>query len=400
MKVLMSSWTNDHAHPFHTKVTTSLPNRMFRMRTGSWQGLSNAIAQTSIYKWLALKHRRNLVLVLYMFAAMLPIFLARKIQPSQPLVTLALQVDLAPCFGKLDKNSITALDENMKIAIAIANLYVEGRSTSEQTWENIISIFMQNPALEIKDVPVYKTTELVKDVHSRFRLKGELVTQEAYTRFKEFIGDQDVLISTGFDTETFSKIVLAVGASVDGVSTSLKTHEYTEKSVVDIVVLRYPDIDIHYFAVYRIQLIAWSGQKEHTDSSQGARDDGINCSFYMRCFTPRLSVINSLFESTKRYVHYGGRSFRLNSENDRSRGVFCVFSKILNEVAGCILLILVLSTAEACLLVGGILKYLCDISRINEVSSVNTTHAKYFKFFFFILAVLCTVTVALPSRVA
>jgi hypothetical protein len=62
----------------------------------------------------------------------------------------------------------------------------------------------------------------------------------------------DVLNSTQFDIGVLANIVAQTGTTIDSVETLFF------KDLVDIAVLRFPDLEYPLFKVYRIQLRAWS----------------------------------------------------------------------------------------------------------------------------------------------
>lgn len=93
------------------------------------------------------------------------------------------------------------------------------------------------------------------------------------------IKDSDVLRSTKIDIKVLAEIVAQTGATITDVGTLFFKEETHERNLIDIGVLRYPDIDYPYFKVcetlgklkggqvefnngitqvYRIQLKAWS----------------------------------------------------------------------------------------------------------------------------------------------
>lgn len=56
-------------------------------------------------------------------------------------------------------------------------------------------------------------------------------------------------MSTKIDTEVLGKIVAQAGAAIRNFESLSKRHEYHEKTVLDIGVLRFPDAEQPYFKV-------------------------------------------------------------------------------------------------------------------------------------------------------
>lgn len=63
------------------------------------------------------------------------------------------------------------------------------------------------------------------------------------------MSDPDVLNSTKIDINVLAKIVAQTGATVDSFESFFAKEEHHEQTLVDIGVLRFPDIDHPYFKV-------------------------------------------------------------------------------------------------------------------------------------------------------
>lgn len=81
---------------------------------------------------------------------------------------------------------------------------------------------------------------------------------QVQTWFTNVIADDDVLKSTKIDIDVPAKIVAQSGATIVSFETFFAKNEHHEKTLIDIGVLRFPDIDRPYFKLYRIKLVAWS----------------------------------------------------------------------------------------------------------------------------------------------
>lgn len=69
------------------------------------------------------------------------------------------------------------------------------------------------------------------------------------TWFVNLIADDNVLQSTKIDVNVLAQIVAQTGATVDGFETFFAKKEHHEQTLVDIGVLRFPDIDHPFFKV-------------------------------------------------------------------------------------------------------------------------------------------------------
>lgn len=68
----------------------------------------------------------------------------------------------------------------------------------------------------------------------------------------KLINDGDVLRSTQIDVTVLANIVAQTGATVDSLETLVWKQETHEKTLVDIGVLRFPDIDNPHFKVEKL----------------------------------------------------------------------------------------------------------------------------------------------------
>lgn len=104
--------------------------------------------------------------------------------------------------------------------------------------------------------------------------------------------DQDILDSTQIDIEGLASVVASTGARVDSIQTVFLKSEHREQTLLEIGVLRYPDIDNPFFKVYRIKLTAWSdcGRFVMVQKDQ----NGIVGEITVQKFKPRSSVISNM----------------------------------------------------------------------------------------------------------
>ncbi|KAF8206651.1 hypothetical protein K438DRAFT_1962983 [Mycena galopus ATCC 62051] len=214
-----------------------------------------------------------------------------------------LHTGLAPSFGNLTRESIKAMDEQLKIMIAGTNRELEKTPAEERTWDKIIAILMQNPLIEPVDTPtanIVRADKLIKQDSNWFKVdrhKDDGVAREVLSWFTTLISDEDVLNSTKIDIKVFAEIVAMTGAAIDSFQSFFTKTEHHEKTVVDIGVLRYPDIDYPFFKVYRIKISAWS---DTTRIIFAVDANGITGEYNVRLFMPRDSVISGMKAETKK----------------------------------------------------------------------------------------------------
>jgi len=214
-----------------------------------------------------------------------------------------LHTGLAPSFGTLTRDSIKGMDDELKIIIAGTNRELEKVPALDRTWDKVISVFMQNPLIEPMDTPtanIARADKLIKNDSNVFKVDREHddgIVREVLAWFTQLIGDEDVLNSTKIDIKVLADIVATTGAAIDSFETFFAKNEHHEKTVVDIGVLRYPDIDNPFFKVYRIQLTAWSDTRRILFFGKDA--NGITGQYNLRLFKPRDSVIAGMKDTTK-----------------------------------------------------------------------------------------------------
>ena len=110
--------------------------------------------------------------------------------------------------------------------------------------------------------------------------------------------DEDILDSTGIDIDVLASIVASSGARVDSVETFFFRSEYHEETVLEVGVLRYPDIDHPYFKAYKIELKVWS-DCTRTLMVQHDTNNGITGEVRVRNYKPRDNEIQGLKKETQ-----------------------------------------------------------------------------------------------------
>ncbi|KAJ6568538.1 hypothetical protein B0H19DRAFT_1065364 [Mycena capillaripes] len=211
-----------------------------------------------------------------------------------------LHLNLAPSFGELASNSVKDLDDELKIMIAGTMRSIAQVPAPQRSWEKILEVMMQNPLLEPEAFGTSRADKFVKEEVDFFKLDGSpdsLSVREVEPWFINLIQDNDVLKSSRINIGVMGNIVALTGATIDSFPPAIYKNEYHEKTLVDIDVLCFPDIEHPHFKLFHIKLIAWS------DSTRimFAQNDmnGITGEFNSRIFNPRASVIAGLTESVK-----------------------------------------------------------------------------------------------------
>ncbi|KAJ3571450.1 hypothetical protein NP233_g3746 [Leucocoprinus birnbaumii] len=214
-----------------------------------------------------------------------------------------LHVGLAPSYGKLDKESVKKMDEQLKVIISGTMRSLEKKRADVKralTWDEVMSVMMQNSLLEPADGKVDRADKMIKPSKlNAFKFDGspnDTIVKEVQSWFTRFISDQDVLDATKIDIKVMGEIVAKTGATVTNFETFFYKEEHHEKTLIDIGILRFPDIDHPYFKVYRIKVTAWSASARFLFLQED--QSGITGEFNARNFRPRESVIRGLKKET------------------------------------------------------------------------------------------------------
>ncbi|XP_014778869.1 uncharacterized protein LOC106875293 [Octopus bimaculoides] len=211
---------------------------------------------------------------------------------------------LAASYGQLNNETIKNMDRNLLIAIAGINKRIqtvrENMGNRIITFKDYVSLMNQNVLL-IPD----NSTEIFREKYlgySDYRLatsdKQEGIVEEVSDWFaNELIDDPDVLADTKIEILDYANIVASTGAKIKGFRSVLLRNHYVERSVVDMGVLRYPDLNKPYFKLFRIQLFAYRKSKAVLFMQKD--ESGIRGQYQSMIFVPNESIIAKLQQSTK-----------------------------------------------------------------------------------------------------
>ena len=230
---------------------------------------------------------------------------------------------LAPCFGKLTSESMKAMDDQLKVMIAGTTNSLQENTKNKMkladdnkkaaddpsrflSWEEIVSILSQNVMIETQsspntDNPPKQVDEIFKSDHysyggtSFFKVDGspdQQIINEILSWWKNFVADSDIIQSTNIDVNPLAKITAETGAHVNDPINLIVGKEYLSKTLLDVGVLRYPDIDHPYFKIYRLKVTAF--RNCHRILFAEDNKNGFLAELNVRKYKPRQSVMDGL----------------------------------------------------------------------------------------------------------
>ena len=165
----------------------------------------------------------------------------------------------APAYGQLRGGAIYQLDNKLKAMIAETVKAIE--RLSDKSWENIVSCMKQNPVLELQS-SISNSDKMVKNGTNVFKFDGSpdsSIVREVETWFiKLLCNDSDARDSSGIDIERLGKIVAQTGATINSFQTFFSKREIHRRTVLNVGILRFPQVNKPHFKLYRIKLVAWS----------------------------------------------------------------------------------------------------------------------------------------------
>jgi len=213
--------------------------------------------------------------------------------------------ELAASYGNLNADSVKMMDEELKVMMAAVNrqltdLHNQNKEGKEIPFEEYVATMLQNPVME-KDYD----GEIFRNEYKAFSHFGiargsvdKQVVNQVVTWFQNLIGDPDVLNSTRINIMDYANIVGATETAVVNLQTVIMKTQEVERSVLEIGVLRYPDLDNPFFKMFRIKLKAY--RKSVRIAFVQKDESGIKGEYNMQKFVPRKSVIAELQDATRK----------------------------------------------------------------------------------------------------
>ncbi|CAE1295985.1 unnamed protein product [Acanthosepion pharaonis] len=165
---------------------------------------------------------------------------------------------------------------------------------SEPSFEEYVSVMLQNVLLEPSDEASVFRNEYKQ--FGSFGLAGkgtdEKIIKAVEEWFENLVQDTDVLAATKINIEDYGNIVAATDAAIENFETIFLKQEEVQRGIVDVGVLRYPDLDNPFFKLFRIKLAAY--RRSFRVLMVQKDESGIKGSYEAMKFVPRKSIMDEL----------------------------------------------------------------------------------------------------------
>lgn len=187
----------------------------------------------------------------------------------------SLIIGLAPAYGTLNRQSIKTLGDETKIMIAVTTNLLAKIPPNTRTWDSVRPAMMQNPVTESFDALAYGPKPIGRTTTTQARPENTLDSTSDQQAIQPPVGleaslpeystdasfpdqtanwikdfpDRDALLEIRIDDGVLSSIVARTEESVKPAIHCAGTEYECRKPVIDITVLRHPDMDHPYFKV-------------------------------------------------------------------------------------------------------------------------------------------------------
>lgn len=209
---------------------------------------------------------------------------------------------LAASYGTLNKDSIKQMDEQLKVCIAgtVHELSKVTENNQQPSWDKVVEVMQQNTLVEPcpNEPPVNVHDRYINNSSGAFMVDGKPSQDrinEILMWFQNVVKDDDVLKATAInhaEVEKLARIVGETGVSVSDIGSIFHGEENVQRTLLDVGVLRFPDLDHPYFKVYRLKLHAWRSSTR--DLFVEKNSNGLDVEFNCRKYKPRESVLAAI----------------------------------------------------------------------------------------------------------
>jgi hypothetical protein len=213
--------------------------------------------------------------------------------------------EVAPSWGKLTKDSIIMMDEQLKLLLYVTMKELEKIKAEEGqdalTWEKLTSVMEQNVMFE-KKLNSVDMNVINSKVQKNIRLFGgsgaaDPVIHDGIVRWiRECIQDPELLETLGNEAmSNIADIFAQSGASVDSFAHFFANYDDEEFTLLDLGILRTPDITKPHVQLFRVKIYV----TRHSKRVLYIQDDTstISLEANTRDYVPREEVMTNIKEN-------------------------------------------------------------------------------------------------------
>ncbi|XP_036359892.1 uncharacterized protein LOC115212730 isoform X4 [Octopus sinensis] len=214
--------------------------------------------------------------------------------------------DLAQSYGNLTHTIFEEMDNELKVMIGASKISLDRlhkeANEREVKFEEYVATLTQNPFLETAEDGAFFNQDFQGFESFGISTGGydRAIAEQARSWFINLVQDKDILDSSKIEIEDFVNIVSASGAAVECFATLFYKKIRVERRVVDLGVVRYPDLENPFLKMYQLKIAAYRSSTRLLFLEK--KQSGIGGSIYIRKFVPRRAAIATLTERSLNYA--------------------------------------------------------------------------------------------------
>ncbi|EJD46469.1 hypothetical protein AURDEDRAFT_123942 [Auricularia subglabra TFB-10046 SS5] len=174
-----------------------------------------------------------------------------------------------PAYGEVKRRGYREMNAWLLDAVEAAEQALEDLPPAERTWPAVVQAFQLCPLLVTCPLAaVDRADEYTTRRSNWFKKQPQYrsVAAEVQRWFTRFMQDADVdAARSTVDIDAIYDVVAHAGRIFN--ENPILKKERQQRTLLDIGVLRYPDLHCPYIKVYRIELVAWSLRTPKADAS-------------------------------------------------------------------------------------------------------------------------------------
>ena len=187
--------------------------------------------------------------------------------------TVRCHFQVSPAFGQLTKAGFTDMDKFLKsilyLTFTTIDKFVEDNGPESLTWDVLVSMMDQNVTVQPRagSEDIYKTDHKSLDEAHWFSTHeyAEQSTSDEVNRWlHEFLADPEFVAIVGEDNlKAISDLFATRGSNVDSFAHVFANNDDHHRTLLDVGIIRIPDITHPYIRLFRIKIEASSHDQRY-----------------------------------------------------------------------------------------------------------------------------------------